>query len=323
MFANSCTVKFKDHTEFFEAFLETGKTTGTPDKNTFIHQTSFASVRSESYLLSGNMEVVIFKIHPTQNISIQYEFDSDYLEVGYLSAGSVFLSENGNEGGIYHANNLFITPPKDFRGNLVFYKDQPSESIAFHTSNKIISEFFGEIGDDLWAEMHKRRHYRKNFFMPQSNIASCFLQIVNCDYPSSIKCLFFESKFREILTRIMADKLPDGDTFFLGEFEMEQIKKIPEILTDRIDNPPSIHALALELSLNTTTMQRSFKKIFGVPIYEYHRNIRLRYAATMLLDTNKSIFEIAIDTGYSNSGNFCNAFKKRYGVSPGQYRKNG
>jgi YesN/AraC family two-component response regulator len=44
---------------------------------------------------------------------------------------------------------------------------------------------------------------------------------------------------------------------------------------------------------------------------------------TLLLETNKSVFEIATDIGYSNSGNFGNAFKKRYGVAPSLYRQKG
>jgi AraC-like DNA-binding protein len=43
----------------------------------------------------------------------------------------------------------------------------------------------------------------------------------------------------------------------------------------------------------------------------------------MLLDTNKPVFEIASDAGYSGTGNFSNAFKKHYGVSPNQFRRKG
>ncbi|MDR3164545.1 MAG: AraC family transcriptional regulator [Synergistaceae bacterium] len=324
MFADSCTVKFEDHAEFFKAITEMGKATSALDNNTRVYETPFASVRLESCFLIDNVEIVIFKIHPTVDIHIQYEFDNDYLEIGYLNAGRVLISDNGHEGRIRRANNLLISPPEDFRGNIVFYRDQPSEAISFHTSNNIIRELLGESGDELWTETRKGDNFRENSFPPApSGIASSFLQIINCDYPSKAKLLFFESKFREILARIVAGELPAEETFFLGEFEKGQIGKIPRILTDRIDNPPSIHELTLELSLNATTMQRGFKKMFGAPIYVYHRNMRLEHAAIMLLDTHKSIFEIAIEAGYSGSGNFCNAFKKHYGVSPGQYRQKG
>ena len=49
----------------------------------------------------------------------------------------------------------------------------------------------------------------------------------------------------------------------------------------------------------------------------------LSLAATLLLETDKSVLEIASDVGYSNSGNFGSAFKRRYGVSPVRYRRNG
>ncbi len=42
-------------------------------------------------------------------------------------------------------------------------------------------------------------------------------------------------------------------------------------------------------------------------------------AATLLLETDKSVFEIASDVGYSNSGNFGGAFRRGYGVSPIRY----
>jgi AraC-like DNA-binding protein len=92
---------------------------------------------------------------------------------------------------------------------------------------------------------------------------------------------------------------------------------------ERIYTPPSIKELANELSINTTAMKRGFKHVFGLPIYAYHRNVCLELAAAMLLNTKKTVSEIAIDIGYSCSVNFCYAFKRRYGVSPGQYRKNG
>jgi AraC-like DNA-binding protein len=92
----------------------------------------------------------------------------------------------------------------------------------------------------------------------------------------------------------------------------------------RLDSPPSIAALARELSMNATKLQSGFKKIFGKSIYACHRDTCLERAAMMLLDTDKSIFEVAADAGYSGSGNHRHAFKKRYGISPSHYRrKNG
>ncbi|MDR1978366.1 MAG: AraC family transcriptional regulator [Synergistaceae bacterium] len=187
-----------------------------------------------------------------------------------------------------------------------------------------MNDLLGENGGELWAKALKTRDCANGSRYPVTptppEIASAFLQVAHCDYPHRVKRLFFESKFMEILSRITADGLPET-AYGADAFEAERIKTIPGILMERIDTPPSIAELAHELSLNSTTMKRGFKNIFGEPIYAHHRNMCLKRAATMLLETDKPVFEIAVDAGYSGSGNFCNAFKNRYGVSPTQYRR--
>jgi AraC-like DNA-binding protein len=153
---------------------------------------------------------------------------------------------------------------------------------------------------------------------------SAFFQISGCDYPPGIKKLFLENKIAEILLRMTAHGLSAGESRSRpDEFETERIKRIPGMLMERIDSPPTIRELARELSLNSTAMKRGFTKIFGSPIYAHHRNLCLEQAARTLLDTRKAVAEIAVESGYSCSASFCSAFKKRYRLSPNQYRHKG
>jgi AraC-like DNA-binding protein len=322
MWTHDQTIKFRNPIEFFDEIMEKGRITDTQTRKFLIYETPFASIESEAYSLFNNIELSIFKIHPNTDINIQYEFDDSYFEVEYIYKGNIFLSENGCEGRVYNSKHLLISPLENFRGQMFFRKSQPSESIAFHATKKVLAELLGDYGDNCRMDVFKRDNSINDTFSPL-DVTNAFLQITTCNYPNPIKRLFFESKFLEIITRIMGSRIPSNETYTLGKFETEQIKKIPEILMRRIDNPPSIPELARELSLSATNMKSGFKKIFDTSIYAYYYNMRLEYATTMLLNTNKSVFEIAIDTGYSNSGNFCNAFKKHYGVSPSQYRKNG
>lgn len=64
-----------------------------------------------------------------------------------------------------------------------------------------------------------------------------------------------------------------------------------------------------------------FKKTFGVNYIEYLNKVRLSHARTMLKDTTLSIGEIGEKTGYMNSSTFTTTFKKYYGISPSEYRK--
>ena len=48
---------------------------------------------------------------------------------------------------------------------------------------------------------------------------------------------------------------------------------------------------------------------------------RLRYCAEQIASTNRKISEIAISTGYNDLPTFTRAFKRRFGISPSEYRK--
>lgn len=64
-----------------------------------------------------------------------------------------------------------------------------------------------------------------------------------------------------------------------------------------------------------------FKKTFGVNYVEYLNKVRLSHARELLKETALSIAEIGDRTGYLNSSTFTTTFKKYYGISPSEFRK--
>ena len=62
--------------------------------------------------------------------------------------------------------------------------------------------------------------------------------------------------------------------------------------------------------------------MYGVPVYHYIKEYRLEQAAVELVRGTKSVTQIAQNAGYDNASKFSECFKKRYGVTPSQYRTN-
>ena len=331
MIARSCSVTFRDHIEFFEAIHETGRPVnvsgaGGPEDGLVSLSAPFAEILLETHSLFRGASLNILEISPRADIVIPYDFGGGALGMDYLADGSYLLDESS--GRMVLPGDLFLMPPSGCRGSMVFRGGRPSRTIAFGGPGRILSDLLGEDGGALWAEaLGASGGYGggpRLLRAPQC-MAGSFLQMLNCDYPARARRLFLEGKFMEILSRIIARGLPAEENGGNGgdAFELERIRMIPGILMERINNPPSISELAHELSVNSTTMKKGFKNIFGEPIYTHHRNLCLSLAATLLLETDKSVLEIASDVGYSNSGNFGSAFKRRYGVSPIRYRRNG
>jgi AraC-like DNA-binding protein len=331
MFKRRDTVIFDDYAEFYDVTAEFGSTTNMLDWSAFRCDAPFISISQETYRLFDMIDLTIRQQLPSVNIEYPYELQHGYFEIGYVTEGAFQHLTEGYEDGVIGPNRLYISPPTGSRGVMAFREDEPLKTLSFYAMcefEKVMNKILGERGAELWDEIigFSRAPMERLYpvMTPPPDVVNSLLHVANCSYPHRVRLMFFENMLQNILLGIIAHKLPDDEKLSdLNAFEAEQIRSVPGILTERIDLPPSIQELARELSMSATKLKRGFKKIFGKPIYAYHYSVCMERAAIMLLDTNKSVSEIAMDSGYSTIGNFSNAFKKHHGVSPSQYRRNG
>ena len=89
----------------------------------------------------------------------------------------------------------------------------------------------------------------------------------------------------------------------------------------------SYHVCATEnvadkFNLSRSYLSKKFKTATGFGFKEYIINVRIQNACRLLLESNKSITDIAFECGFNDSNYFGDAFRKAKGVSPHKYRKN-
>lgn len=84
-----------------------------------------------------------------------------------------------------------------------------------------------------------------------------------------------------------------------------------------------VTSLAEEAGMSRASFARHFQKHIGKTPMEYVRDWRLMRARTLLTDTSLSSEDIALRCGYSSLPSFSKLFKKRFGVGPGTFRRNG
>ncbi|MGD9671769.1 MAG: AraC family transcriptional regulator [Hyphomicrobiaceae bacterium] len=83
----------------------------------------------------------------------------------------------------------------------------------------------------------------------------------------------------------------------------------------------TIEDLASLAGTSRSVLIERFQRLLGVSPIEYVRDWRLHLASLQLLNSNRSIAEIAYDTGYSSETAFNRAFKRTYGEPPASWRK--
>jgi len=81
--------------------------------------------------------------------------------------------------------------------------------------------------------------------------------------------------------------------------------------------------LADSINVNEDYLTRIFHREMGMSPWDYLNRLRVFLAAEFLRQTDKTIQDIALQTGFNDQAYFCRVFKKIYGVSPKQLRKVG
>ncbi|MDH3243242.1 MAG: ATP-binding protein [Saprospiraceae bacterium] len=127
---------------------------------------------------------------------------------------------------------------------------------------------------------------------------------------------------RRILQRKYAQ---NGRVDLHKEVVMDQedqfLAKVINYVDLNLSNDFTVEDLAKDLNLSRVQLYRKVKALTGNSISAYVRTIRLHRSHHYLSTTDKSISEIAYETGFSDPGYFTKAFKELFSLTPSEFRK--
>ncbi|MDQ0258003.1 AraC-like DNA-binding protein [Evansella vedderi] len=83
----------------------------------------------------------------------------------------------------------------------------------------------------------------------------------------------------------------------------------------------TVKKMAQALLYHPDYLTRSMKKVFGVTPIQYLHNYRLTVAKRRLVEEHIDLSTIAGECGFSDVSYFSRVFKKKEGVTPGEYRR--
>lgn len=82
-----------------------------------------------------------------------------------------------------------------------------------------------------------------------------------------------------------------------------------------------VEELAMAVNVSKTTLTRKLRAITGKSPLDFIRAQKMQQACLLLQDPDRNILEIAVDLGYSDRKYFTSCFKKEFGQTPTEYRK--
>jgi AraC-like DNA-binding protein len=85
--------------------------------------------------------------------------------------------------------------------------------------------------------------------------------------------------------------------------------------------PIALEGAAREAGLSAFHFLRLFRDVLGVTPHQYLVRSRLRRAARLLAEDERSVTDVAFDVGFGDLSNFVRTFHRAAGVSPRRFRR--
>ena len=120
---------------------------------------------------------------------------------------------------------------------------------------------------------------------------------------------------------IMGSLIPKSPPNKKSKTEIYHLMRAKSYMEDNYAYDIHISDVALHACLERSYLYRLFMRHEGCSPMEYLTHLRLSHARGMLKEDSLSISEIAAAVGFFDASHFSKAFLKKYGTSPGEYRK--
>jgi LacI family transcriptional regulator len=101
----------------------------------------------------------------------------------------------------------------------------------------------------------------------------------------------------------------------------EYISQIVNYIEDNFTSNMLIESLIERVPLSRRNLEVKFKDEMGTSIYQFILSCRIDYFAHLLLTTDRTLFDIALESGFSDCKNISRIFSKIKGYTPTEYRK--
>jgi AraC family transcriptional regulator, transcriptional activator of the genes for pyochelin and ferripyochelin receptors len=150
-------------------------------------------------------------------------------------------------------------------------------------------------------------------------------QILRCPYRGIMQQMYLEGKALELLTLQLTSWAAYSTTSqpnALKARDIERLHYAREVLVRDLENPPSLVELAQQVGISDRKLKQGFRRLFGKTVFGYLHDYRLEKAHQLLETDRMTVAEVSYEIGFANRGYFAAAFRRKFGVNPGDFQMN-
>src|SRR5690554_1141087 len=101
----------------------------------------------------------------------------------------------------------------------------------------------------------------------------------------------------------------------------DYISEVVNYIEDNFTTDINIESLTELVPLSRRNLEVKFKEEMGTTIYQFILNCRIDYFADLLISSDRTLYDMALESGFNDCKNISRIFKKHKGYTPVEYKK--
>ena len=293
---------------------------------------AFSKLKREKSDIVMSTEIEDIRLTSALDVGFYQEFQitsethsHTFFELFITIGGSLCLETLGGEAVILNEGSFCLIPPSVYHKTRVIESEAKKLAIRFQLEkNCTISD-----APSLYERISSKLSTISSISVYDgcSDIYSSFCELRNeilnpsiasDDYASAVLTRLYICLFRQLLAgREETYSFNSG----FSDLTAERKLKIEEYFFLNFKEHITEDDMAREMNISKRQLNRILQRIYGVGFRRHLIDIRLHRSAQLLIESELSIAEICESVGYTSLSGFYSAFKQKFDISAGQYRR--
>lgn len=198
--------------------------------------------------------------------------------------------------------------------------------VSFSITLEAFFTHFGKAnGADLLAMLRNSQLHAEKNTAYVSGVASPELitagrRFLNAPKGSALGALELKASALDFFSKMMRNvvEYKEARAIAICERDYEAIQRLKTQLESDITASVNVQKVCSTIGMSQSKASLLFKQLYNTTMGRYQHQCRMAHAHKMLSSRKLNVSECAYELGYSNIGHFIAAFRKHYGITPGE-----
>ena len=248
----------------------------------------------------------------------QMEIATAHFSFGYVLSGDRRIITPYQQIDI-HAGDMPVVPPMLYHRTFPL-SNAPYTNYLVKISERLADAFCRDISSKIWSDVFEQMCIS----MDEANSEKAKRILADMLEIQETKAAFADELLKGMLYRLivlMWEKHQKRDTYAFKNKLSREVMEVMYYIEQHYTEDLKLGDAARMVGFSEGHLSRLFTAQVGTTFSEYLMNVRIRHVKELLINTDTSISEIAMSTGFSNADYLSSTFHRREGMTPSAFRR--